>query len=85
MTLVILIGGIDLSVGAMLALVTKHDLKPEQVQRIRFYAGKNILEPIRYPLAKNHLQAKFSMPALLCMILLKRRASHHARDALQHR
>ena len=65
------------SMDAMLALVTKHDLKPEQVERIRFYAGKNILEPIRYPLAKNHLQAKFSMPALLCMILIKRRASHH--------
>jgi 2-methylcitrate dehydratase PrpD len=65
------------SMDAMLALVLKHDLKPEQVARVRFYAGKNILEPIRYPLAKNHLQAKFSMPALLAMIILKRRASHH--------
>src|SRR5262245_5429292 len=65
------------SMDAMLALVTKHDLKLEQVQRVRFYAGKNILEPIRYPLAKNHLQAKFSMPALLAMIIIKRRASHH--------
>ena len=65
------------SMDAMLALVMKHDLKPEQVKAIRFYAGKNILEPIRYPLAKNHLQAKFSMPALLAMIILKRRASHH--------
>ena len=65
------------SMDAMLALVLKHDLKPEQVAKIRFFAGKNILEPIRYPLAKNHLQAKFSMPALLAMIILKRRASHH--------
>ena len=61
----------------MLKLVLEHDLKPEQVERVRFYAGKNILEPIRYPLAKNHLQAKFSMPALLAMIIIKRRASHH--------
>lgn len=65
------------SMDAMLALVLKHDLKPEQVERIRFFAGKNILEPIRYPLAQNHLQAKFSMPALLSMIVLCRRASHH--------
>lgn len=65
------------SMDAMLALVTKHDLKPEQVSKIRFYAGKNILEPIRYPIAKNHLQAKFSMAALLSMIVLKRRAGHH--------
>jgi 2-methylcitrate dehydratase PrpD len=65
------------AMDAMLALATKHELKPEHVKRIRFYAGKNILEPIRYPLAKNHLQAKFSMPALLSMIVLCRRASHH--------
>ncbi len=65
------------SMDAMLALVTKHDLKPEQVERVGFYAGRNITEPIRYPVAQNHLQAKFSMPALLSMIVLCRRASHH--------
>jgi 2-methylcitrate dehydratase PrpD len=62
---------------AMLALVTKHDLKVDQVERVDFYAGRNITEPIRYPQAVNHLQAKFSMPALLSMIVLCRRASHH--------
>ncbi len=65
------------SMDAMLALVLKHDLKPGEVEAIRFFAGRNILEPIRYPLAQNHLQAKFSMPALLSMIVLCRRASHH--------
>lgn len=65
------------SMDAMLALVKKHDLKPAEVKAIRFYAGKNILEPIRYPIAKNHLQAKFSMAALLAMMVLYRRASHH--------
>ncbi|MDB5568905.1 MAG: MmgE/PrpD family protein [Hyphomicrobiales bacterium] len=65
------------SMDAMLKLTLDHDLRPEQVKAIRFYAGKNILEPIRYPLAANHLQAKFSMPALLSMMVLKRRASHH--------
>ncbi|MBW6424966.1 MmgE/PrpD family protein [Rhizobium sp. XQZ8] len=65
------------SMDAMLKLVLDHDLKGEEVERIRFHAGKNIIEPIRYPIAKNHLQAKFSMPALLAMIVLCRRASHH--------
>ncbi len=65
------------SMDAMLALVLKHDLKPEQVEKVGFYAGRNITEPIRYPIARNHLQAKFSMPALLSMIVLCRRASHH--------
>jgi 2-methylcitrate dehydratase PrpD len=65
------------SMDAMLKLVLDHDLKPEQVKRVRFFAGKNIIEPIRYPIARNHLQAKFSMPALLAMIVLCRRASHH--------
>lgn len=65
------------SMDAMLKLVLDHDLKPEQVDRVRFFAGKNIIEPIRYPIARNHLQAKFSMPALLAMIVLCRRASHH--------
>lgn len=78
------------SMDAMLKLVLDHDLKPEQVERIRFFAGKNIIEPIRYPIARDHLQAKFSMPALLAMIVLCRRASHHefedafvAGDAMQ--
>lgn len=78
------------SMDAMLKLVLDHDLKAEEVDRIRFFAGKNIIEPIRYPIARNHLQAKFSMPALLAMIVLCRRASHHefedafvAGDAMQ--
>ncbi len=60
----------------MLALVCEHDLHEGQIKKIRFFAGANILEPIRYRLAKNYLEAKFSMPALMAMIVLKRRASH---------
>ena len=30
------------SMDAMLTLVTQHDVKPEQIERIRFYAGKNL-------------------------------------------
>jgi 2-methylcitrate dehydratase PrpD len=62
------------SMDALLALVTKHDLAPENVAEINFFAGSNILNPIRYHVAKDHLQAKFSMAALLSMIVLARRA-----------
>ncbi|PWG65832.1 MmgE/PrpD family protein [Spiribacter halobius] len=62
------------SMDAMLKLVTDHDVKPDEVERITFYAGSNILEPIRYDIAENHLQAKFSMAALLAMMVLYRGA-----------
>jgi len=62
------------SMDAMLKLVTTHDVDPTKVEHIDFFAGSNILNPIRYPIAQNHLQAKFSMAALLAMIVLKRQA-----------
>lgn len=62
------------SMDAMLTLVKTHDLAPENVAAIHFFAGSNILNPIRYQVAENHLQAKFSMAALLSMIVLARRA-----------
>ena len=62
------------SMDAMLALVREHDIKPPEVEHIRFFAGSNILDPIRYPVAADHLQAKFSMAALLAMIVIARRA-----------
>jgi 2-methylcitrate dehydratase PrpD len=78
------------SMDAMLKLVLEHELAPEQVERIAFFAGGNILKPIRYPIASNHLEAKFCMPALLAMIVLRRQAGRQefsdafvASDAMQ--
>ena len=62
------------SMDAMLRLVREHDLAPEQIEKIAVFAGGNILKPIRYPIASNHLEAKFCMPALLAMIVLRRQA-----------
>jgi 2-methylcitrate dehydratase PrpD len=62
------------SMDAMLKLVTEKNVDPKQVEKIDFHAGSNILNPIRYPIAQNHLQAKFSMAGLLSMIVLRRRA-----------
>ena len=62
------------SMDAMRDLVLEHDLKVEEIERIDFFAANNIIEPIRYPIARNHLQAKFSMPALLAMMAIRRQA-----------
>jgi 2-methylcitrate dehydratase PrpD len=62
------------TIDLMLKLVTEHDANPEDIQSVKVYAGTNILNPIRYPIAANHLQAKFSLPAALAMIALARKA-----------
>ena len=62
------------TIDLMLKLVTENDVKPDEIEAVKVYAGTNILNPIRYPIAANHLQAKFSLPAALAMIALARKA-----------
>ena len=62
------------TIDLMAKLVTEHDVKPDDIETVTVYAGTNILKPIRYPIAVNHLQAKFSLPAALAMIALVRKA-----------
>ena len=62
------------TIDLMLKLVTEHRIQPDEIQTVKVYAGSNILNPIRYPIAGDHLQAKFSLPAALAMIALARRA-----------
>ncbi len=62
------------TIDLMLRLVTDHEIKPDDIDSVKVCAGTNILSPIRYPIAANHLQAKFSLPAALAMIALARKA-----------
>ncbi|MGB0696911.1 MAG: MmgE/PrpD family protein [Rhodospirillaceae bacterium] len=62
------------TIDLMLKLVTEANIAPEDIETVTVHAGTNILKPIRYPIAKNHLQAKFSLPAALSMIALARKA-----------
>ncbi len=62
------------TIDLMLKLVTEHNIHPEDIVAVTVFAGSNILKPIRYPIAANHLQAKFSLPAALAMIALARKA-----------
>jgi len=62
------------TMDAMLKLVTEHDVRPEQVAKVRVRAGSNILNPLRYKTAKTELEAKFCLPFMMTSILLRRRA-----------
>jgi 2-methylcitrate dehydratase PrpD len=62
------------TIDLMLKLVSENDVTPDAIEAVKVYAGSNILNPIRYPIAANHLQAKFSLPAALAMIALTRKA-----------
>jgi 2-methylcitrate dehydratase PrpD len=57
--------------------VTTHDVKPEQVRSIRLRAGSNILNPLRYGIARSELEAKFSPAFMLSSIALRRKAGIH--------
>jgi 2-methylcitrate dehydratase PrpD len=62
------------TMDGMLELMREHSITPEQIERIDVHAGSNVLNPIRFAIARTHLQAKFSMAGLLTMIILRARA-----------
>jgi 2-methylcitrate dehydratase PrpD len=62
------------TMDAMLKAVVEHDLKPDQVKAVRVRAGSNILEPLRYKIATNELEAKFCLPFLMSSLIIRRKA-----------
>jgi 2-methylcitrate dehydratase PrpD len=62
------------TMDAMLKAVVDHDLKPDQIKAVRVRAGSNILEPLRYKIATNELEAKFCLPFLMSSLILRRKA-----------
>ncbi|HET8697605.1 MAG TPA: MmgE/PrpD family protein [Gammaproteobacteria bacterium] len=65
------------TMDAMRRLVLAHDVKPEQIRAIRVRAGSNILNPLRYPVASNELEAKFCPAFMVSAIALRRKAGVH--------
>jgi 2-methylcitrate dehydratase PrpD len=65
------------TMDAMRRLVTKHDVQPEKIKAIRVRAGSNILNPLRYGVATNELEAKFSPAFMVSAIALRRKAGIH--------
>ena len=62
------------TMDAMRRLVLKHDVKPVEIAAIRVRAGSNILNPLRYPVATNELEAKFCPAFMVGAIALRRKA-----------
>jgi 2-methylcitrate dehydratase PrpD len=65
------------TMDAMRRLVVKHDVKPDSIKAIRVRAGSNILNPLRYPIATNELEAKFCPAFMVSAIALRRKAGIH--------
>jgi 2-methylcitrate dehydratase PrpD len=62
------------SMDALLEMVKEHDIQADEIKEIRLRAGPNILEPLRYLMPADGLQAKFSLQFGLASIALQRRA-----------
>jgi 2-methylcitrate dehydratase PrpD len=62
------------TMDAMRRLVINNDVRPEQIRAIRVRAGSNILNPLRYPIANNELEAKFCPAFMVSAIALRRKA-----------
>jgi 2-methylcitrate dehydratase PrpD len=62
------------TMDAMRRLVLTHDVQADQITAIRVRAGSNILNPLRYPIATNELEAKFCPAFMVSAIALRRKA-----------
>ncbi|UTW11394.1 MmgE/PrpD family protein [Marinobacterium rhizophilum] len=62
------------TIDLMVKLVKENNIAAEAIERVIVRAGSNILNPIRYPIASNHLEAKFSLPAVLAMVAINGKA-----------
>jgi 2-methylcitrate dehydratase PrpD len=62
------------TMDAMRRLVIDNDVQPENIRAIRVRAGSNILNPLRYPIARNELEAKFCPAFMVSAIALRRKA-----------
>ena len=62
------------SMDAMLELILEHDVKPETVEEIRLGTSSNVLNALRYREPQGELEAKFSIPFCLAVLVLERKA-----------
>jgi 2-methylcitrate dehydratase PrpD len=65
------------TMDAMRRLVIDNDVDASDIVAIRMRAGSNILNPLRYPIAHNELEAKFCPAFMMSAIALRRKAGIH--------
>ncbi|MCE2464450.1 MAG: MmgE/PrpD family protein [Dehalococcoidia bacterium] len=61
------------SMDTLLELVLEHDVKPEDVEEMRLGTSSNVLNPLRYQRPRNELEAKFSIPFCMAILVLERK------------
>jgi len=62
------------SMDAMRFLMEEHRLAAEDIEAVKLRAGRNVLGPIRFRIARTELEGKFSFAFLLSAIILRGRA-----------
>jgi len=60
--------------GQMLDLILSHDIRPEQVVKVRVGTNRHMPNALIHHRPKNELQAKFSMEFCMAILLLERKA-----------
>ena len=60
--------------GLMLDLIRKHDIRPEQVAKVKVGTNRHMPNALVHHRPVNELQAKFSMEFCMAILLLERRA-----------
>ena len=60
--------------GLMLDLIRKHDIRPEQVMKVRVGTNRHMPNALIHHRPQNELQAKFSMEFCMAILLLQRKA-----------
>ena len=60
--------------GKMLSLIREHDIRPEQVVKVKVGTNRHMPNALIHHRPKNELQAKFSMEFCMAILLLERKA-----------
>lgn len=60
--------------GLMLDLIREHDIRPQQVSKVRVGTNRHMPNALIHHRPKNELQAKFSMEFCMAILLLERKA-----------
>jgi 2-methylcitrate dehydratase PrpD len=60
--------------GLMLGLIRQHDIRPEQVVKVKVGTNRHMPNALIHHRPKNELQAKFSMEFCMAILLLERKA-----------
>jgi 2-methylcitrate dehydratase PrpD len=61
-------------VGLMLDLIHRHDIRPEQVSKVKVGTNRHMPNALIHHRPTNELQAKFSMEFCMAILLLERKA-----------